>query len=96
MQFVIIGTDAKDATELRAATRSDHLDYWKGQGKIFLAAGPFLNPEEKPTGSMIIIETSDLPNAQNLAQNDPYNLKGVFQSHTVQRWNWLFGKPEDK
>lgn len=96
MQFVIIGTDAKDAFELRAATRANHLDYWKGQGKLFLAAGPFLNSAEKPSGSMIIVETNDLLSAQNLAKNDPYTLKGVFQSHTVQRWNWLFGKPEEK
>lgn len=96
MQFVIIGTDAKDAMSLRAETRAAHLDYWKSQAEKFLAAGPFLNSKEKPTGSMIIIETNDLQSAQTLAKNDPYALKGVFQSHTVQRWNWLFGKPEEK
>ena len=93
MQFVIIGKDAPGALDLRAQTRPDHLDYWKSQGEIFLAAGPFLDADDKPNGSMIIVEAPDLISAQHLAASDPYVLKGVFQSHTTQRWNWLFGKP---
>ena len=94
MQFVITGTDRDNGFERRANTRADHLEYWQGLGDIFLAAGPFLNEDEAPVGSMIIVEADSLAQAQAFAQNDPYVLQQVFKSHTVRRWNWLFGKPE--
>ncbi len=93
MQFVIIGEDKAEALENRQKTRSDHLDYWKGQSQIFLAAGPFLDGQDQPVGSMIVIEAASLEEAEKLAQADPYMLAGVFETLSVKRWNWIFGNP---
>ena len=96
MQFVILGEDRAGAFENRQKTRPDHLDYWKGLGDVLLAGGPFLNEEEKPVGSMIIIEAASLEQAQAMANADPYVTAGVFGNCSVRRWNWLLGKPAQK
>ena len=93
MQFVIIGTDRKGALEARKKARADHLAYWGRQGERFLAAGPFLDEDENPCGSMMIVEAGDLAEARQMADMDPYVVSGVFESCEVKRWNWLLGKP---
>lgn len=93
MQFVIIGEDKAGALENRQKTRPDHLDYWKSRGQLFLAAGPFLDEQDQPVGSMIVIEAASLEEAQKLADADPYMVAGVFETLSVKRWNWIFGNP---
>ncbi|VAW25146.1 hypothetical protein MNBD_ALPHA11-314 [hydrothermal vent metagenome] len=94
MQFVIIGNDKNDALQTRKNVRADHLAYWGEQGKNFLAAGPFLDKNENPCGSMMIVEAGDIDEAKRMAASDPYVTGGVFENYEVRRWNWLLGKPE--
>jgi len=94
MQFVIIGNDKNDALQTRKNVRADHLAYWGEQGKKFLAAGPFLDENENPCGSMMIVEAAGIDEAKSMAASDPYVTGGVFENYEVRRWNWLLGKPE--
>jgi len=93
MQFVIIGNDKKGALEVRKKTRDDHLAYWGEQGSKFLAAGPFLDENENPCGSMMVVEADDIDEAKSMAASDPYVTSGLFENYEVRRWNWLLGKP---
>jgi len=94
MQFVIIGTDHQGALEVRKKARADHLEYWGAKGDAFLAAGPFLDANELPCGSMMIVEAKNIEEAQKMADNDPYVISGLFETCEVKRWNWLLGKPD--
>lgn len=95
MLFVIEGRDKPGALEIRLSTRPTHLDYLKGLGEAILLAGPFLDDDEKPCGSLMIIRAESLEEAQGIASRDPYVAAGLFASSEVRRWNWVINKPEE-
>ena len=94
MQFVIVGNDRDDALAVRKQVRPDHLAYWKGLGAVFLSAGPLVDDEGIPTGSLIIVEADSRGKAEQMAAHDPYVLRGVFENYSVRGWHWIFGRPE--
>ena len=88
MKFVILGKDGPEGTAKRPLYREAHLqrlDQWAQQGKIILA-GPLTDK----TGSLIVVETESLEEAQAFAQNDPYMIHGVFQEVTVHPFTQVF------
>ncbi|RUU59532.1 hypothetical protein EOC99_22690, partial [Mesorhizobium sp. M7A.T.Ca.TU.009.01.1.1] len=56
-------------------------------------AGPFLDAEGKPNGSLVVVEASDLAGAQALSAADPYAKAELFESVEIRPWNWTFNKP---
>lgn len=80
MLFVILAKDKKDGRTIRAATRAAHLDYLAGAGERLKLAGPLRDADEKPIGSMIVIDAASETAARLFAQNDPYAQVGLFQS----------------
>ncbi|TGU26488.1 YciI family protein, partial [Mesorhizobium sp. M4B.F.Ca.ET.150.01.1.1] len=56
-------------------------------------AGPFLDADGKPDGSLVMIEASDMAGAQALDPADPYAKAGLFESVQIRPWNWVFQKP---
>lgn len=96
MLFVVTGKDKPGALDARMAARPDHLDHWKSLGDNLLAAGPFLDDECNPCGSLIIIDVADQAEAERLAEADPYVAACVFASKEVRRWNWAINAPGDK
>ena len=88
MKFVIIGKDGPEGQEKRPQYRSKHLERLRNldkQGKLILA-GPF----KDKTGSLIIIETDSLLEAEHFAQDDPYTIHGVFQQVDVHPFEQVF------
>ena len=61
------------------------LEQWVQKGKVILA-GPLTDK----TGSLIVVETESLEEAQDFAQNDPYMLNGVFQEVSVHPFMQVF------
>lgn len=88
--FVLICTDKPGALDLRMATREAHLAYARASGCV-KAGGPFLDPDGQPIGSMLIIETEDLAQAQDFAAHDPYALAGLFAAVEVRPWRLVLG-----
>lgn len=84
--FAIHCLDKPDALALRAATRPAHLDYVDGHGNAVFTAGPLLDLEGNPIGSLIIIETPDRRAAYHFAADDPYAKAGLFQSVAITEW----------
>lgn len=96
MYFVISGRDRADALEKRKETRAAHLAYWKDLGDQLKLAGPYLDEEGNPTGSLIIIDVPSLTAARTYAEADPYVTQGVFESVGVTEWAWAVNPPEEK
>lgn len=90
--FVITCTDKPGQPELRQANRPDHLDYLKGFTDQILAAGPTLDEDGNPNGSVLIMEFDDLTAARAFADGDPYAKAGVFESTTIKAWKKVFPK----
>ena len=77
----------------RDALRPDHVGYRKGLGSAMALAGPLLDEDDRPTGSVVIVEAADLAAAQGVAGADPYVAGGVLECVSVRRYRIAAMKP---
>ena len=94
--FAIIAQDQPNGVEHRMAVRPTHLEHLKTLGDKMVFAGPFLDENEKPFGSLMVIEAADLAEAQAMAASDPFAREKVFASYEVKRWNWGINNPDKR
>ena len=85
MLFIITAIDKPNSLELRMATREAHFAYARATNAVRLG-GPFLDPEGRMAGSMIILEAADLAAAKDWAANDPYAKAGLFATSELRPW----------
>lgn len=76
-----------------AANRPAHLDHLKSLGDRLIFAGPTLGSDDKPNGSLVVIETQTLDQANTFAASDPYAKAGLFADVTLRPWIWALGTP---
>ncbi|TPK82256.1 MULTISPECIES: YciI-like protein [unclassified Mesorhizobium] len=98
MLFALICKDKPDSLQLRVDTRPAHAAFLEGlisEGRLAFA-GPFLDFDGKPDGSLVMIEAPDMASAQALAAADPYAKAGLFESVEIRAWNWVFMKPANE
>jgi hypothetical protein len=88
IEYAQAGTD-----EAREANRSAHIGYRKGLGDRLSLAGPLLDEQDRPTGSITIIQADDRAAAEKLAGDDPYVSLGVFRLVSVRRYRIAAMKP---
>ena len=96
MLFAFLCTDKTGARQVRLDTRPEHVDYLKGlneAGKLAFA-GPFLDADGKPNGSLVVVKAETIEEARTMAENDPYAKAGLFETVEVKAWNWVFNNPE--
>ncbi len=94
MLFIIETKDRHGALDLRLKTRDEHLKYLDALGEKLVLAGPFLDENEKPCGSLIVVKVENIAQAKEIAKNDPYQLAGLFESSSTRAWLWAINKPE--
>ena len=83
--FALIGHDGPRGLELRGEHREAHLanlEPLDAQGRV-RHAGPLLDEDGQPVGSVILFEADDLAAARAFAAGDPYVAHGVFERHEV-------------
>ncbi|MDW6022123.1 YciI-like protein [Mesorhizobium sp. BAC0120] len=96
MLFAFTGKDKPGALQVRIDTRPAHvafLEKLNAEGTLKIA-GPFLDEEGKPSGSLVVIEAADKKAAEAILGEDPYAKAGLFASTEIRQWNWTFNKPE--
>ena len=83
MLFALICHDKPASETLRKETRPDHLAYIRDYD--IRLAGPMLADDgETMIGSIILLEAPDLSSAQLFADNDPYQLAGLFETVMIR------------
>ena len=95
MIFVFTCKDKPGHLQTRVDNRPIHVEYLNklnAEGTLKFA-GPFLDGDGKPCGSLVAVEAADLAAAREIAANDPFSKVGLFESVTVQQWNWVFNNP---
>ncbi|MBZ9797072.1 YciI-like protein [Mesorhizobium sp. ES1-4] len=95
MLFALICKDKPGNLQVRLDTRPEHVAFLEGLNadKKLAFAGPFLDADGKPNGSLVVVEASDMNGAQALSAADPYAKAGLFESVEIRPWNWTFNKP---
>ncbi|RWP37293.1 YciI-like protein [Mesorhizobium sp.] len=95
MLFALICKDKPGSLQVRLDTRPEHvafLEVLNGENKLAFA-GPFLDADGKPNGSLVVVEAPDLEAAEALSAADPFARAGLFESVEIRQWNWTFNKP---
>ena len=96
MLFALLCKDKPGHLNVRMDTRPTHIEHLNrlnAEGTLKIA-GPFLDDDGKPCGSLIIVEAESKEAARALADADPYAKAGLFESVDVKAYNWVFNKPE--
>jgi uncharacterized protein YciI len=95
MLFALICKDKPGNLQVRLDNRPAHLDYLRklNEAGTLKFAGPFLNDEGKPYGSLVVIEAADKNAATSIGADDPYAKAGLFDSVKIRAWKWVFNNP---
>jgi uncharacterized protein YciI len=96
MLFAFTGKDKPGALQNRIDARPAHvafLEKLNADGTLKIA-GPFLDDEGKPFGSLIVIEAADKKAAEAIFARDPYAGADIFASTEIRQFNWTFNKPQ--
>ena len=84
MLFAIICADRPRGLDLRLATRPAHLAYLATYADCLVHAGPLLDADGRPCGSLLIIDVEDRATAEGFAASDPYSKAGLFESAVIR------------
>ena len=90
MRIALICTDKPGALQTRIDNRPAHLAYIAESGVVEMA-GPFLDPQGRMNGSLIVLSVDSLQAGQDWAASDPYAKAGLFQHVTVTEWKKVVG-----
>ena len=90
MLFMILCRDKPGSLDLRVATRPQHIAYLQCYAERLVQAGPLLDGDGRPCGSLLIVEVPDRATADGFADSDPYNRAGLFESVLVRRYRTVF------
>ncbi len=95
MLFALICKDKPDHLQTRLDNRPEHLVYLRklNDAGTLKIAGPFLNDEGKPYGTLLVVEATDKNKAAEIGAGDPYAKAGLFESVRIRAWNWTFNNP---
>jgi uncharacterized protein YciI len=83
--YVLIGRDGDKGPEHRQRHRAAHLAGLEPLDKArrIRHAGPLLDPDGTPRGSVVVFEAPSLDEARAVMARDPFVVEGVFGSWEV-------------
>ena len=90
MLFVILCTDRPDSLDTRLAAREAHLRYLSTYIDRVVHAGPLLDVDGRPGGSLLIVDVEDRAAAEGFAASDPYAAVNLFESVVVRGHRVVF------
>jgi uncharacterized protein YciI len=96
MLYAFLCQDKPGALQIRMDARPEHVEWLNtinAQGTLTFA-GPFLDADGKPNGSLVVVKAETIEEAQAISAADPYAKAGLFASVDIRPWNWVFNKPE--
>lgn len=95
MLFALICTDKPGSLAVRLENRPTHLAYLESFADQIAFAGPLLDRDDKPCGSLLVIEVPDRNAAENFAAGDPYAQAGLFSAVEIRHTKQVYPKSHD-
>lgn len=96
MLFAFVCKDKPGHLNVRMEARPahvEHLNKLNAEGTLKMA-GPFLDADGKPNGSLVVVSAETIEAAKAIADADPYTKAGLFESVEIKPFNWVFNNPE--
>ncbi|MFY9655956.1 MAG: YciI family protein [Methylocystis sp.] len=91
MLFAAICLDKPNSLNVRLSARPAHLEFLEAHAARIKLGGPFLDAEERPIGSLLIVDGADLATAKALLDQDPYAKAGLFASVELKPFRRVVG-----
>ena len=88
--FIIICEDKKNSLKKRLANREQHLVHLKTLKKNLVLAGPTLNKDGNPNGSILIINSINKEELRKFLDKDPYVKENLFKSILIKNFKKVF------
>ena len=88
--FIIICEDKKNSLKKRLANRERHLNHLKSLKKDLILAGPTLDKNGNPNGSLLIINFINKIELQKFLKKDPYVKENLFKSVLIKNFKRVF------
>ena len=90
MLFAILCTDRPNSLDTRLAAREAHLRYLATYVDRVVHAGPLLDVDGRPCGSLLIVDVADRAAAEGFAASDPYAAVNLFESVVIRGHRLVF------
>ena len=90
MLFAIICTDRPNSLDTRLAAREAHLRYLTTYEDRIVQAGPLLDLDGRPCGSLLMVDVEDRAAAEGFAASDPYAGVNLFESVVIRGYRTVF------
>ena len=90
MLFVLICPPKPGSLALRRATRPQHMAYLETYKSRIVQAGPMLDGDGRPCGSLLMVDVADRAEAEGFAAADPYTRSLLFESVVIRPYRAVF------
>jgi uncharacterized protein YciI len=84
--YIVTCLDKKNSIGLRLSIRQLHLNYLKSLGSDLLVAGPLLDSNDNPKGSVLILNFKNIEELNEFLNNDPYKKANLFEEIKVEKF----------
>jgi uncharacterized protein len=88
--FAALCFDKPGHVDLRLSTRAAHLAFLDKHAAQVKLGGPFIE-NDKPVGSLLILDCADEAAAKALLAQDPYAQAGLFERVELREWKRVVG-----
>ena len=86
MAYLITCTDKANSLDLRLSTREEHIKYLKKIKKKLILAGPILDKNDNPVGTVLIVDFDNLNTLKKFLNGDPYSKVNLFKDVEIVRF----------
>ena len=90
MKFLVTCFDKKNSLNLRLANREEHIKYIGKIGEKLILAGPILDDQDNPSGTVLILNFKDLDAVKRFLNDDPYKKVKLFQKVEIIKFKQVF------
>jgi hypothetical protein len=94
MLFAVMCRDAAGADLAREKHLNEHKDYLKSQAHVLVLGGALTDQENRPCGSLYIVNVENDATARKFSDDDPFVRNGVFSEVVISSMRKSHWHPE--
>ena len=86
MAYLVTCTDKENSIDLRLSTREKHIRYLKKIKKKLILAGPILDKNDNPVGTVLVVDFDELTAVREFLNEAPYSKVNLFKEVNIIRF----------
>jgi uncharacterized protein YciI len=94
MLFAVMCKDAAGAEVARNRCLDEHKNYLKSQAHVLVLGGALTDRDDRPNGSLYIVNVDDVAAARKFSNDDPFVRHGVFSDVVISSMRKTHWHPE--